>query len=680
MSSVSLTLLSTNPGLENDLRLETTRGFPYMLCDKVGDSCFCMSNGDLELCASIFQRSTCGMVVIAGSGSILQVNTALSEILGMSATDMVGTHIELYSPPGDIPVYDTLLMELVRLEEQPKATELSHTQTFQHQNGTRIVCTGRASIARDRDGAATLLYCLDHHQSSTSKRTGQGEQAEAALRTVLDAITEGVITSDSEGTILSINRGATEMLGYGQYEVIGKNISMLMSKRDQGRHEKHMRAPADELRQRLLGKYRNVYAVDKKGASILVGIRVTQTTLGDQTVFISTLLDLREVDRLQSALSQARTLVHSGGLAGGIAHNFNDLLTVILGIGAEALEAAQSGSPIEEYLTDILSAGHEAANLTRQLVAHTKREVVAAKSVSINDELRSLHSEIESQLGSTVELQFELEENLSPVRIAPGHLKHLVTSLASNAHDAMKGQGTLSIRTSSRKLEQKPRGWNGEFRHGDYVVVTFTDDGCGMAPQTVKHIFEPFFSTQRDELKPGLGLASCYGIVLQNGGSITATSTLGAGASFVIWLPVAGARRKRATLKKSPPIEMSTMPERTILLVEDDALVRKSTRRVLTSLGYTVLLATNGVEALATMTSHEGKIDVVITDLVMPEMNGAELAAQLAERWPSQNVLFVSGHTEQAIDQSGLLPNGVSFLQKPFKTRELVAKLGNLLH
>jgi CheY-like chemotaxis protein len=245
----------------------------------------------------------------------------------------------------------------------------------------------------------------------------------------------------------------------------------------------------------------------------------------------------------------------------------------------------------------------------------------------------------------------------------------------------MQGLGTLSIRTASRTRKQKPRGWNGEFRQGRYVLVTFTDDGCGMTPQTVKHIFEPFFSTQRDELKPGLGLASCYGIVLQNGGSITATSTLGSGACFVIWLPVAGAQRKRrATLKKSPPIEMSTMPERTVLLVEDDALVRKSTRRVLRSLGYTVLLATNGVEALATMTSYEGKIDVVITDLVMPEMNGAELAAQLAERWPSQNVLFVSGHTEQAIDQSGLLPSGVSFLQKPFKTRELVAKLGNLLH
>mgnify|MGYP003631320483 CR=1 FL=1 len=382
------------------------------------------------------------MIVIGPSNTVLLVNASFSGVLGKSGSEMIGTSILTHAPASDIPVYDTLLDELIALEKTGSTrASLPHNQIFEHANRTRILCTGAVSIIRREGEQAALLYFIDRHQPAPTGLSSRAEQAEDTLRTMLDVVTDGVITTDSNGMILAFNRAASELLGYSQYEVIGKSVGTLMSKRDQRRHHKHMRATDEELSQCILGRKRNVFAIAQNGEAILVAIRVTRAVLGDRPVFISTI------------------------------------------------------------------------------------------------------SRAEAQ-----------------AQVAPGE---------------------QALATPHQLAAEKPRA--------------------------------------------------------------------------------------------------NRLSARTILLVEDDALVRKSTRRVLASLGYNVLQANNGIEALAAMDAFDGVIDVVITDVVMPKMNGAELAAEVALRRPTQHVLFISGHTEDSIDQSGLLPKGVSFLQKPFKTRELVDILGDLL-
>lgn len=386
---------------------------------------------------------------------------------------------------------------------------------------------------------------------------------------------------------------------------------------------------------------------------------------------------IRQREKAEKELHQAQRLEAIGRLAGGVAHDFNNLLGVITGCAEMVLEALPPDHPSSRRVEMIRQAGASAADLTRQLLAFSRQQVLQPRPLNLGEVVEKVKEIFHSLLGENIRLQVLVQPSLGHVRADPAQLEQILINLAVNARDAMPGGGRLTIEMSNIDFDNSYAFEHQQIVPGRYVMLSVQDTGCGMDRETQAKIFDPFFTTKELGKGTGLGLATVYGIVKQSGGYIWVYSELGKGTNFKVYLP-----RIEETAQPAGPNETTQLTVRgceTILLAEDSESLREVAREYLQSVGYTVLEAASGSEALQKARDFSGTIHLLLTDVVMPEISGPELASQMASFRPEIKVIFTSGYTDDAIARQGVLDPSVAFIQKPYRPKALARKIREVL-
>jgi len=380
---------------------------------------------------------------------------------------------------------------------------------------------------------------------------------------------------------------------------------------------------------------------------------------------------------LEEQFRQSQKMDAVGQLAAGVAHDFNNLLTVIVGYSALLLLKLPATDPSRESLGQIRKAGERAANLTRQLLAFGRKQIMAPVVLNLNSLVTELEKMLRRLIGEDILFNTHLDPAIAPIKVDSGQLEQVIMNLAVNARDAMPQGGQITVETTMVEWDHDYCRLNADCKPGKFVKLSITDTGSGMTPEVKARIFEPFFTTKEPGKGTGLGLSTVFGIIKQSDGYINVYSEVGHGTSFSIYLPAIAAKASASTSNRS--LESILPGTETILLVEDEQGVREIARIVLASYGYTVLEAKNGQEALAIVDRHKGPIHMCITDVVMPEMSGRQLAETLRTKRPGFRVMFMSGYTDDAVVRNGIIQAEEIFLQKPFTPTALAKKVREVL-
>ena len=504
--------------------------------------------------------------------------------------------------------------------------------------------------------------------------------AEDSLRNMSRAVeqaADAIMITNREGLIEYVNPAFESLTGYSRQEVTGQTPNILKS------GEQVPESYRDLWNTILAGNvYRSIFINRKKSGELYYleqSISPVRDGSGCVTHFISNGRDLTDRLRMEAQLLQAQKMDAIGRLAGGVAHDFNNLLTIITSYSELALDAVEPESPIENKLQEILSAARRAAQLTRQLLAFSRKQVQALRIVDLNPVVADITRTLHRLIGEDIELSFVPGEGLDRVRVDPVQVEQILMNLAANARDAMPQGGRITIETSAVKLDEsyiqkKPA----LIPPGHYVMMTVSDDGVGIPPDHLPHIFEPFYTTKPSGKGTGLGLATVYGIVKQNCGFIWAYSESGAGTVFKVYLPCV-TDQGRVLDAPNEDLATPTHGSETVMLVEDEDAVRRATCEFLKLRGYTVLEARDGLDALAIVKSYGSTIHLVISDVVMPNMSGGQLAKELEVRCPETKFLFVSGYPGKTVMDHKVLEFESNFLQKPFTLKELSSKVREVL-
>ncbi|MFO0632071.1 MAG: ATP-binding protein [Nannocystaceae bacterium] len=482
---------------------------------------------------------------------------------------------------------------------------------------------------------------------------------------------DAMLLLDRHGVIQFANPAAAALLRRDSSELLGVALERML------RHEPGVGHGVVDAP--LTGGSRVHATVELPGGETLP-IELSLSPLGGDppTGYLAVCRDASERERLEAQLRQAQKMEAIGRLAGGIAHDLNNVLTVVRSFGELALEESAPESSVAEYLTQVLKAASRSERLTRELLAFSRRQPVAPKVLSWNDVVRDTEVMMRRLAGEAIEFHLDLEPAPWSVRLDPTHFGQVLLNLVVNARDAMEQRGSLSIATANVELDAAYAAAHGvELPEGDYAMLSVTDTGCGIPVELRARIFEPFFTTKDRDRGTGLGLSTCYGIVKQAGGVIWVYSEIGIGTTFKIYLPRAQAPASEPRPRPAPAVRRGG--HETLLVVEDDALVRRVVADTLTRQGYRVLTAQHGMEALDTLARHGDGIDLLVSDVVMPKMSGPELAQELRRRWPELRVLFMSGYSEHAIVRDGAIGEHESLLEKPFSRDRLLERVRSLL-
>ena len=498
---------------------------------------------------------------------------------------------------------------------------------------------------------------------------------EASFATLVEYAPVGIYRSSPEGRFLSVNAAVVRMLGYET----GAQVLNLDMARD-------VYADAAE-RQRLVERdtysdrqYDNVEATwkrrDGRLLTVQLSVRAVRNAAGRVDYYETFVRDVTDQRRLQQQVLQSQKMEAVGRLAGGVAHDFNNLLTVITSYSDLLLEDLAPGDAKRDDLEQVRKAADGAAALTRQLLAFSRQQVVEPRVVSLNTVVEGLQKILRRVIGEDIEVTITLAPDLGSVRADVGQLEQVLMNLVVNARDAMPTVGRLTVETANVEHDPEYARDREAAAVRRFAMLAVTDTGCGMDEATKARIFEPFFTTKETGKGTGLGLATVYGIVKQAGGFIWVYSEPGQGTSFKVYLPAVDATAERTTAAATTPAPRGT---ETVLLVEDAAAVRAVTKQVLERQGYTVLEAPDGEAALRLAQRHRGVVHLLLTDVVMPRLNGRELAERLVRLRPDVKVLYASGYTDDSVVRHGILESGTAYLQKPFSPESLARKVRDVL-
>jgi nitrogen-specific signal transduction histidine kinase/CheY-like chemotaxis protein len=393
--------------------------------------------------------------------------------------------------------------------------------------------------------------------------------------------------------------------------------------------------------------------------------------------WVGTARDITGRQDLEQQLLHAQKMEAVGRLAGGVAHDFNNLLTAIFSFVDFALEGLPDDHPATEDLREVIRAAERARDLTGQLLAFSRRKAVAPQVVDINELITTVEPMLVRVISDDIRYELDLTASPYATRIDPGAFEQVLVNLIVNASDAMPLGGRVTVETKNVTLQPSDIDSNVDLRPGDYVALSVSDTGPGIAPEERPHIFEPFFTTKGPGRGTGLGLSTCYGIAKQADGDIVVSDREGGGAVFTVLLP--RVEEEDAAAMPTRPASEASGGEETILVVEDDAQVRSLTVRVLENLGYTVLEASDGAHAFEIMENHPGAVHLLITDVVMPDVSGRALADRFEQEHPAGRVLFVSGYGEHVVAERGVLNDGIHMLRKPFNPKALASAVRDTL-
>ena len=491
-----------------------------------------------------------------------------------------------------------------------------------------------------------------------------------------DAISDAVLVLSPDLDIVEINQAGCCAYGVNREEVIGRRCHEVVH----GTSEPIPGCPCLQARETLQptslryeerGKVFDLAAWpmgrSEGGKAGCVHI-IKDITANERT--------LREKTRLEEKLELSQRLEAIGRLAGGVAHDFNNLVSVIIANSSFVLEGLEEADPSRADVLEILYAGRRAAALTRQLLAFSRKQILKPEALSVNDVVLGLEGMLRRLLGEDMDIRVSLAEPLGLVKADRHQLEQILMNLAVNARDAMPGGGKLTIETAEAELDEEYSLNHVAVTPGRFIRLSVSDTGCGMDPHTAEHVFEPFFTTKDKGVGTGLGLSTVYGIVKQSGGNIWVHSEPGRGTTFKIYLPKIEGEKTDSCRQDD---DVLVTGHETVLLVEDEAPVRRVTERILAMAGYRVIAASDGREALTICRQLGPEIDLLLTDVVMPEMCGRELSELVVAILPDIKVLFMSGYTENAIVHHGVLDAGVRLINKPFSAPELARMVRSTL-
>jgi len=539
-----------------------------------------------------------------------------------------------------------------------------------------------AEIAERQCVEDELRRSLDHAERSRLALLGALEDqtlAEAErerLTMAIEQAAEMVLVTDIHGAIQYVNPAFEAVTGYTRAEAIGSKPSLLASGvQDQAFY----RALWDTIR---AGKIWHGRMVNKKKDGTFYTEESTISPVRDAagvvTSYVAVKRDITHDLDLEAQLLQSQKMDSIGRLAGGVAHDFNNCLNVIQGFTQLCLGRLREGDPLAGDLAQVANASERAAGLTRQLLAFGRKQVLQPEQIDLNQTIADMEKMLRRIIGEDVELALVLAPDLGRVKADPGQFGQVIMNLAVNARDAMPKGGTLTIETGNVELTAEYAARHEGAEPGPHIMVAVADSGIGMDGQTMARLFEPFFTTKELGKGSGLGLSTAYGIVKQSGGSIVVRSEVGKGTTFNVYLPRDLSAPAAPTAKPRPTPRRAKGNE-TILVVEDEEALRQLVRRLLETAGYAVLSAADGEQALITCERHAGKIDLLLTDVVMPRMSGRLLANRLAKTRPALKILYMSGYTDDAIVHHGVLDAGTHFIAKPFSEADLTRKIRTVL-
>jgi len=519
---------------------------------------------------------------------------------------------------------------------------------------------------------------LQDQISKRKKAEGKARRIEERFRLLVEGAKDYAIHMlDPQGKIVTWNEGATNVLGYSKKEIIGHHFSILYEQEDidSGKPETDLQKAAIEGKLEEEGR-----RVRKDGTGFWADVSITPLRDKQQELrgFSHIMRDITSKRKLEDQLHQSQKMEAIGVLAGGVAHDFNNLLTTIMGNADLAILDLETNSPIYQYMKDIRKAAQVAASLTRQLLAFSRKELIQPEVLDLNQVIMNLEKMLHRLIGENIEVVTAYAPDLWRVKADPGQIEQIIMNLAVNARDAMPKGGRLTIETANVEQDEGYFRDHGiENKAGSYVMMAVTDNGIGMDKETQKRIFEPFFTTKEMGRGTGLGLSTLYGIVKQSEGHIWVYSEPGKGTTFKIYLPRVEEDTEAAKTKLSPTLSLEG--SETILVVEDNEMLRELIKEMLEGYGYTVLVTQGGKEAVGIATSHDGPIHLLLTDVVMPGMNGREVAKQLQSIVAEIKVLYMSGYTEDSMGHHGVLDSGMNFIQKPFSLQVLGRKVREIL-
>lgn len=488
------------------------------------------------------------------------------------------------------------------------------------------------------------------------------------------------ITKLTDGLIVDVNLGFEDITGWKRNEVIGRtsyDLNFWVNQEDRECMVEELKAGRDVVHREISFRH--------KDGSLRTGIYSARSfhAAGEfSLIFVmQDITDRKRMEedrqRLEQQLFLSQKMDAIGQLAGGVAHDFNNMLSVIIGNTEMALNGLDPADPLHKSLDNILNAGMRSADLTRQLLAFARKQTISPKVLDLNDTVAGMLKMLQRLIGENIHLVWMPGPNLWRIKMDPSQVDQLLANLTVNARDAMNKKGEIIIETSNAICDEAYGSGSPEYKPGEYVLLAVTDDGCGMDKEILSNIFEPFFTTKKDGHGTGLGLATVYGIVTQNGGFVHVYSEPGLGTTFKIYLPnCREENREAANGKGATNIPKGT---ETILIAEDEESVLRLSKDILETLGYKVLAAKGTDLAIRLAREYRGRIDLLLTDVVMPDMNGKELSERILTIRPGLKCLYMSGYTADVITRQEILEEGVQFIPKPFSIKDLAIKVRNIL-
>jgi PAS domain S-box-containing protein len=612
-------------------------------------------------------------IVVESDGRVQYLNPAALRLMGaQSASELVGRPLLDNIHPEEREEVVRRGESLARGEPVPAAE-----RRFLRVDGSESV--GIVSVTRLEYGGSSATMVFFHDISDQKRAQAALRESEERFRHVVESAPEGIIV-ESGRRMQYLNPVAVRLLGADSAsQLLGRSVRSIIHPDEREMAER--RAEAVDRGEWVPAAERRFLRLD--GGEFVSDTSITHLEYDGRPtilVFLHDISDRKRIEAehafLEAQLRQAQKMESVGRLAGGVAHDFNNHLTVINGYCDMLLADFPEGHPVRESLEEIRSAGERAAALTAQLLAFSRKQIAELRPVSLNEVVADAGRMLRRLIGEDVEIVTNLAAEPAVVIADLGQMNQVLMNLAVNARDAMPEGGKLVIETGTEEIGDQCASLHPDAQPGRFVVLSVSDTGVGMDREVLQRIFEPFFTTKKTGAGTGLGLATVYGIVHQSGGWVTASSEPGCGACFRVYLPAACPAEP--TLGEAPHARDDRGSE-TVLLVEDHPEVLRLTREILREKGYRLLEACNGAEALSVAASHAGPIDALVTDVVMPGMNGPELAARLLQQRPLVKVLFTSGYPAGALGTQGVLDPGMAYLPKPFTAAQLALKLRQVI-